>query len=100
MAKLEVEGIMNDDEIRWKKIDCSCSKKKDDVANQFPIKACIHCQFQLQENSMPKKQFEISFSIMDKDGKPTGKTEKKTIKKIKIHRGEKYQEILGWYNLG
>jgi len=87
IKELEVEGIIN--EPRWKKIPCSCSIKKDDVTNQFPIKLCLHCKFDKQEKSMldvvKKGQFKIG---------------KETIKKIKIHRGEKYQEIIGWYNLG
>jgi len=89
IKKLEVEGLMNDEEIRWKKIPCSCSTKKDDVANQFPIKSCLHCQFDKQEKSMLQVVENGEFKI--------GKV---TIKKIKIHRGGKFQEIRGWYNLG
>ena len=89
IKKLEVEGLMNDICVLRAKTSSCCSTKKDDVANQFPIKSCLHCQFDKQEQSMLQVVENGEFKI--------GKV---TIKKIKIHRGGKFQEIRGWYNLG
>ena len=98
MSKLIIEGLMPDDQIRWKKIKCCCSKVEGDVEHQHPIGFCTHCKCQAQEDSMPRQSFEISFSVQNKETLKY-KTITKTIKKIKIHRGEKYQDILGWYNV-
>lgn len=84
--ELEVEGLI--DEPRWYKIPCSCSTKKDDVENQFPIKSCFHCKFTVQEKS-----------LQDVISKGQFKMGKVTIKKIKIHRGDRFQEVLGWFNI-
>ena len=96
MSKLIIEGLMPDDQIRWKKIPCKCHKTEEE--NMHPIIKCISCQCQAQEDSMPRESFEISFSVKNKDNDKY-KTVTKTIKKIKINRGKTYQDILGWYNL-
>jgi len=45
---------------------------------------------------MPRKPFKISHEELDKNKNPTGKRITKTIKKITIVRGDKFQEIRGW----
>ena len=49
---------------------------------------------------MPRKSFDISIAILDKNGKATKKTKTVKCNKIKIVRGKRYEEILGWFNLG
>jgi len=79
---------------RWKGIKCNCDHSS--VETEFPIAECLHCKFQAQEDSMPRQNFEIEIATeWDKDGKTT-KTEKKTIKEIKIVRCPKYEAIIGW----
>ena len=46
---------------------------------------------------MPKESFQMTFSGKDENGEDITVT--KTINKIKILRGEKYQDILGWSNV-
>ena len=83
--ELEVEGLL--DKPLWYGIKCKCNHES--VETEYPILPCLSCKFTVQEKSlqdvMTKGQFKIG---------------KVTIKKIKIHRGEKYQEVRGWYNLG
>ena len=85
MTPIEVEGLL--DKPLWYGIKCKCDKS--DIEKSYPIANCLHCKFTVQEKSlqdvMTKGQFKIGKVI---------------IKKIKIHRGEKYQEVRGWYNLG
>ena len=78
----KIEGLM--EKPRWYDLNCTCSKQEGDVENQYPIGKCLKCKFQYQEDLMPRK----SFKIMGK-----------TCNKIKINRGPKYEEILGWYNI-
>lgn len=82
---------------RWYDIPCCCIKG--DIEHSYPVSTCNHCKFQEQEDSMPRESFEMTFVETDDKGKVI-KEETKTIKKIKIDRGTKYQEIRGWYNLG
>ena len=95
MTKLIIDGLMNDEEIRWKKIKCCCSKIKDDVEHQHPIGDCKHCKFQECEDSMPRETFTVNNDIYDKDGNLT-KKQNKTVTQIKIFRGKKYHDIIGW----
>lgn len=88
---MKINGLI--DKPRWYNIKCNCNH--DSVETEFPIKECLHCQFQAQEDSMPREDFTIELDI-EKDGKPTGEKIKHEIKEITIHRGEKYQEIRGW----
>ena len=90
----EIEGLM--EHPRWYDVKCTCDHSHTDT--EFPIVDCKHCKFQAQEDSMPRESFDITFTNFDDDGNPTSET--KTINKIKIDRGSKYQEIRGWYNLG
>ena len=96
MAKLKIIGLMNDKEIRWKKIKCCCSKIEGDVEHQHPIAECNHCKFQQCEDSMPRESFKVNTSVLDKDGNPTEKLFAREVKEITIVRGEKYQDIIGW----
>ena len=97
MVKLIIDGLMNDEEIRWKKIKCCCSKIEGDVEHQHPIGKCTHCKCQEAENSMPRESFKMTFSSKDENDKDVVVT--KTIKRIKINRGKKLNDILGWYNV-
>ena len=91
---MKINGLMNDDEIRWKKISCKCNH--DSVETEFPIAECLHCQFQAQEDSMPREDFVIQEPDKDDDGNSLGTSHDKTITEITIYRGKKYQEIIGW----
>jgi hypothetical protein len=95
MTKLIINGLMNDEEIRWKKIKCCCSKIEGDVEHQHPIGKCNHCKFQQCEDSMPRESFETNNDEYDKDGKVT-KKQTREVKKINIVRGEIYHDIIGW----
>lgn len=88
-----IDGAL--DHPRWYDIPCTCDHSH--VDTEFPIKDCKHCQFQMQEDSMPKKSFELTFSGKDENDEDITVT--KTINKIKIVRGEKYQDIIGWSNV-
>jgi hypothetical protein len=96
MTKLIINGLMNDEEIRWKKIKCCCSHIEGDVEHQFPIGECKHCKFQCCEDSMPRESFKVNQNEIDKDGNPTEKIIVKEVKEINIVRGETYQDIIGW----
>ena len=97
MAKLIINGLMNDEEIRWKKIKCCCSKIEGDVEHQHPIGECLHCKFQAQEDSMPRESFKVNQNEIDKDGKSTDKIIVKEVNKITISRSsDGYDSILGW----
>lgn len=94
MTKLIINGLMNDEEIRWKKIKCCCSKVEGDVEHQFPIGECNHCKFQCCEDSLPRDTFVVNDDIIDEDGNIT--KQDKTVTEINIVRGEKYHDIVGW----
>ena len=83
-----IEGLI--DKPRWYDIPCKCNH--DSVETEFPIFKCLHCQFQSQEDSMPRESFQISKTTDEG-------SEIVTCNKIKINRGDKYQEIIGWFNL-
>ena len=96
MTKLIINGLMNDEEIRWKKIKCCCSKVEGDVEHQHPIGDCKHCKFQQCEDSMPRESFKVNRNVIDKDGNDTGKKILTEIKEINIVRGQVYHDIIGW----
>jgi hypothetical protein len=77
----------------WYDIKCKCDHSS--VETEFPIKSCLHCQFQKQEDSMPRKDFTVKELDIDEDGSITGEHDK-TISEITIHRGDRYGEIIGW----
>ena len=77
----------------WYDIKCKCDHSS--VETEFPIAECLHCQFQRQEDSMPREDFTVKEQDKDEDDNVIG-THDKTISEINIHRGDKYQEIIGW----
>jgi hypothetical protein len=91
----EIEGLMNDNEIKWKKIPCHCNH--DSVETEYPIAKCIHCQCQHQEDMLPRESYTISYIDEDDEGNQTGEIKTHTVNKIKINRGKKYDDIKGWY---
>lgn len=86
---LYINGLMDDDKIRWKKIPCVCSQDERDVTHRYPIASCIHCKFQECEDSLPREPFDV---IDNKKGRSITRH----ITKIEIVRGKKYDDILGW----
>jgi hypothetical protein len=78
----------------WYDIKCKCNH--DSVETEFPIAECKHCQFQAQEDSMPRNDFVVKEHDIDDDGNALQTTHDKTVNEITIDRGQKYQEIRGW----
>tara|TARA_R110000737_G_C14347009_1_gene444404 strand:+ start:64 stop:342 length:279 start_codon:yes stop_codon:yes gene_type:complete len=89
--KLKINGLM--DSPLWYKMKCSC--KKGVVMESHPVKICLHCKYEICENSMPRNNFKVQDNILDKNGKPTGKTTPREIKEITIVRGS-HDDITGW----
>jgi len=77
--EFKINGLMNDTEILWKKIPCKCDKSN--IEKMHPIFNCINCKCKQAEDSMPRK----SFTNLGK-----------TINEIKIVRGNRYNDIIGW----
>lgn len=78
--KFKIIGLLNDNDILWKSIPCICHAT--DITKQYPIlDSCLNCKFQQQEISLPKQKF---------------KSNGKDVNEIKIVRGKKFQEIIGW----
>jgi hypothetical protein len=88
---MKINGLI--DKPLWYDIKCKCDHSS--VETEFPIAECLHCQFQRQEDSMPREDFIIKENDIDNDGNVTG-THDKTINEITICRGDKYNEIIGW----
>jgi len=80
---------------RWYDIKCKCNH--DNVETEYPISSCLHCKFQECQDSLPKKDFKSKITVYDKKGFPTGEIKTRTVKEITIIRGEKYQDIMGWF---
>ena len=78
---------------RWYDLKCKCNH--DSVETEYPISSCLHCKFQEQEDSMPTENFKVERAVIDDKGKHKGK-KTITIKELKIIRGKKYEEIIGW----
>jgi len=89
---MKVNGLIK--KPRWYDIPCKCNHNS--IETEYPITECLHCKFEECEKSLPKKDFKITKSILDKNGKDTGKTKTEIIKEITIDRGSKYGEIRGW----
>ena len=89
---MQINGLI--EHPRWYDIKCICDHSS--IETEFPIADCLHCQFQRQEDSMPREDFTIKQNEVDESGEPTGQTQEKTINEITIHRGDKYEEIIGW----
>ena len=86
---LTIKGLMNDDDIRWKKIKCKCAQDPNMVENIYPIAMCDFCKFQECENDLPRVPFDI---IETKEGKSITHH----ITQIEIVRGKKYDDIQGY----
>lgn len=89
---MKINGLIK--KPRWYDIPCKCDHSN--IEKCYPISECIHCKCEECEKSLPKKDFKIKESIIDKDGNDTGKTKTRTIKEITIVRGSKYEDIMGW----
>lgn len=79
---MEIEDNVNNP--KWKEIPCTCDHSS--VLTKFPIKDCIHCKCELAENSIPKN----NFNSIDKNDNEI------VISKIKVIRGSKYDDCIGW----
>ena len=88
---MKINGLI--EHPRWYDIKCKCDHSS--VETEYPIAECLHCQYQAQEDSMPREDFVVKEQDKDDDGNVIGKHDK-TISEINIHRGNKYQEIIGW----
>jgi hypothetical protein len=74
---------------RWYKLRCVCSQNPNRIEDIYPIKDCKFCKFTAKEKSVPfdKEPYE-RFNY---------KTEKTVlVTEIRLHRGEKYQEIIAY----
>ena len=76
----KIEGLKK--RPRWYDIKCTCDNSN--IEKKFPIAECKHCQFQTQEDLMPRKSFDISIAILDKNGK-SQKRERELSKVTKDH---------------
>jgi hypothetical protein len=91
----EIEGFI--DNPVYKKFQCTCSQDPNAIQQRFPFKPCLHCHCKESLDSIPRECFDEIYPILDKNGKPTGKTETKRITKIKIAlRDKKTDEILAY----
>jgi hypothetical protein len=88
---MKINGLI--DNPIWYDIKCKCDHSS--VETEFPIAECLHCQFQRQEDSMPREDFTTKEPDFDDDGNVNGEHDK-TVNEITIVRGDKYQEIIGW----
>ena len=88
---MKINGLI--EHPRWYDIKCKCDHSN--VETEFPIANCLHCQFQAQEDSMPREDFVVKEQDKDENGIVIGNHDK-TVNEITIHRGDKYQEIIGW----
>jgi len=89
---MKINGLI--DHPLWYDIKCKCDHTS--VETEFPIASCLHCQFQRQEDSMPREDFVIKENDIDEDNNTLETTHDKTVTEITIHRGDKYGEIIGW----
>ena len=92
MTKLKINGLIK--KPNWYAIKCCCSTIEDDDEHKYPLTPCLHHKFKEQEDSMPRKTFEINENLTDEKGKITKTT--RTISEIQIIRGHRYQDIIGW----
>ena len=89
---MKINGLI--DNPRWYDIDCKCNH--DSVETEYPIAECLHCKFQECEDSLPLDDFTIKENDVDENGNILETKHDKIINEITIHRGDKYQEIIGW----
>lgn len=90
---MKINGLI--DKPRWYEVKCKCDHSS--IETEFPIAQCLHCQFERQEKSLPTEDFVIKENDIDEDGNLLETTHDKTINEITIVRGDKYQDIIGWF---
>ena len=83
------------DSPRWKSIPCTCKHDKDHIELDYPFKECLHCRYEICENSCPTESFSVTDQILDKDNKPTGETKQREIKEITLVYG-RHDDLMGW----
>ncbi len=97
---LTIEGIK--DHPLWNDIPCECAQDPKDVIHRYPLKNCIHCRCQFNQDSLPLSlNGEVKpFNELEPFELPHKNKEGKiTIVKhtwIKIKRDKRTDEILGW----
>lgn len=79
-----MEIIDNVNNPKWNLIPCTCDHHS--PLTEFPAIDCVHCKCELAENSIPKNDF----IIKDENGNDI------TITKIKVYRGSKIDDCIGW----
>jgi len=84
---MKINGLMK--KARWEHIACCCGK---DVIYSFPIKECLHCKFDQCWQSVPQNDFKIN--EFDDKGNKTGV---RIVKEISLQRGQRYQDVIGWF---
>lgn len=77
----------------WKKISCKCNH--DSVETEYPLVACIHCQCQQADNSIPSESFKVKKPIINKNGK-IKEYETIEIKEITLTNCQTYGSCIGW----
>tara|TARA_R110000824_G_scaffold391096_1_gene588661 strand:- start:33 stop:329 length:297 start_codon:yes stop_codon:yes gene_type:complete len=96
MTKLIINGLMNDEDIAWKKIPCNCDMSNPEKCHPIS-RNCKHCCCKQAEDSMPRESFKVNQPVLDKDGNITEEIIVKEVKEITISRSsDGYDSILGW----
>ena len=85
---MKINGLI--EHPRWYDIKCKCDHSS--VETEFPIAECLHCKFQAQEDSMPRKDFVVKERDIDKDGNLLETTMIKQLVKL-LSIGEKNMRI-------
>jgi len=76
--KFKINGLI--DKPLWKSIPCICHTT--DITKQYPIfQSCLNCKFSECEDSIPKQKF---------------KSNGKDVNEIKIVRGKRFEDVIGW----
>ena len=92
---LEIEGFI--DNPIYEIFVCRCSQDPNDRLHKYPYQKCDSCRCKESLDDVPREPFETKYTVLDKDGNPTGKTETVKITKIKIAlRDKKTDEILAY----
>lgn len=92
--KLKINGLMDNDKIRFKQIPCTCSQDPKDIMHQFPLQPCVHCHGQYQE-----KCFFAEFNNLECFEVTTGKNfdKMRTVTEVNIVRDEKTHMIIAYH---
>tara|TARA_R110002051_G_scaffold90961_1_gene159992 strand:+ start:132 stop:440 length:309 start_codon:yes stop_codon:yes gene_type:complete len=92
-AILKVNGKNNNP--RWKKLKCSCSKTEGDVLHQHPIKNCQYCYCEIADSSIPTKPWIVNEPIIDKKGNVTG-SKQREVTEITLKNCTTFENVIGW----